>query len=37
MVTDPETLLEPAVFAWHWEWVPGEEVQDWACTLPEEG
>ena len=37
VVTDPETLLEPAVFAWHWEWVPGEELQGYSCTLPEEG
>jgi len=33
IVTDPETLLEPAVLTWHWEWVPGEELQAYGCTL----
>ena len=34
VVTDPETLLEPIVLAWHWEWVPGEALQSYGCTLP---
>ncbi len=35
VVTDPETLLEPMVLAWHWEWVPGEALQSYGCTLAE--
>ena len=34
-VTDPETLLEPMALAWHWDWVPGEALQSYGCTLPE--
>ena len=34
-ITDPETLLEPLVLRWHWDWVPGEALQDYGCTLVE--
>ena len=34
VVTDPETLLEPIVLAWHWEWVPGSALQSYGCTIP---
>lgn len=36
VMTDPETLLEPAVRYAHWAWVPGEELQAYDCTLEEE-
>jgi len=37
VVTDPETLLEPLVIAWHWNWVPGEslEVMPYECPVVE--
>jgi hypothetical protein len=35
VITDPETLLEPVVVAWHWDWVPGEALQSYNCTLVE--
>ena len=35
VITDPETLLEPLVLHWHWNWVPGEALQDYGCTLVE--
>ena len=34
-ITDPETLLEPLMLRWHWDWVPGEALQDYGCTLAE--
>lgn len=34
-ITGPETLLEPLVLRWHWDWVPGEALQDYGCTLVE--
>ncbi len=33
VITDPETLLEPLVLSWHWDWVPGEALQAYGCTL----
>lgn len=30
-ITDPGTLLEPAVRHARWAWVPGEEIQDYDC------
>lgn len=35
LVTDPATLLEPLVLRWHWDWVPGEALQEYGCTLVE--
>ena len=35
VITDPETLLEPLVVRWHWDWVPGEALQHYGCTLEE--
>ncbi|MDE0002320.1 MAG: DUF6152 family protein [Rhodospirillaceae bacterium] len=35
LITDPETLLEPLVLRWHWDWVPGEALQGYGCTLVE--
>ena len=32
-MTDPATLTEPAVRYGHWIWVPGEEIQQYDCTL----
>lgn len=34
-ITDPETLLEPLMLRWHWDWVPGEALQHYGCTLEE--
>ena len=34
-LTDPETLLEPVSYASHWNWVAGEELQSYNCTLVE--
>ena len=33
VITDPETLLEPLELSWHWNWVPGEALQSYGCTL----
>ena len=35
LITDPETLQEPLVLRWHWDWVPGEALQAYGCTLVE--
>lgn len=35
VITDPGTLLEPLVLRWHWDWVPGEALQAYGCTLVE--
>lgn len=35
LVTDPATLQEPLVLRWHWDWVPGEALQAYGCTLVE--
>ena len=35
VVTDPETLVKPMELSWHWNWVPGEDIQAYNCTLPE--
>lgn len=35
IITDPETLLEPMTISWHWDWVPGEAIQPYNCTLVE--
>lgn len=35
LIADPETLLEPLVLRWHWDWVPGEALQAYGCTLME--
>ena len=35
VIVDPETLLEPLVLRWHWDWVPGEALQAYDCTLVE--
>ena len=35
VIIDPETLLEPLVLRWHWDWVPGEALQAYGCTLVE--
>lgn len=32
-ITDPATLKEPATRYGHWVWVPGEEVQNYGCTV----
>jgi hypothetical protein len=32
-ITDQVTLREPATRIGHWVWVPGEEVQNYGCTL----
>lgn len=32
-ITDPNTLLEPAVRRARWVWVPGEEIQTYGCEL----
>ncbi|MGI9259635.1 MAG: DUF6152 family protein [Gammaproteobacteria bacterium] len=31
-ITDPNTLLEPAIRRARWVWVPGEEIQTYDCT-----
>jgi hypothetical protein len=36
-VVDPETFTEPVVMPeLHWEWVPGEELRNYNCTVSEE-
>ena len=35
VIIDSETLLEPLVLRWHWDWVPGEALQAYGCTLVE--
>ena len=35
VIIDPETLLEPLVLRWHWDWVPGEALHAYGCTLVE--
>lgn len=35
VATDPETLVEPMTLSWHWNWVPGEDIQAYDCTLSE--
>lgn len=35
VITDPETLLEPLVLQWHWDWVPGEALESFGCILEE--
>jgi hypothetical protein len=32
-ITDPNTLLEPAVRRARWRWVPGEEIQTYGCEI----
>jgi hypothetical protein len=32
-MTDPEVFTEPVVFTGHMEWIPGEEVRPFNCTL----
>lgn len=32
-ITDPDTLLEPAVRRARWVWIPGEEIQTYGCTV----
>ena len=32
-ITDPNTLLEPAVRHARWVWIPGEEIQPYGCTV----
>ena len=32
-ITDPNTLLEPAVRRARWVWVPGEEIQTYGCEV----
>jgi len=34
-VTDPATLKEPWEWGAHWNWVPGEEVGQYQCTVAE--
>jgi hypothetical protein len=33
VMTDSQTLTEPAVRYGHWVWVPGEQLQSYNCTL----
>ena len=33
VITDPNTLLEPAVRRARWIWTPGEEIQAYGCTV----
>lgn len=35
MITDPATLTEPWAWHAHWNWVPGEEVGTYQCTVPD--
>ena len=32
-ITDPNTLLEPAVRHGRWVWIPGEQIQTYGCTV----
>jgi len=32
-ITDPNTLLEPAVRHARWVWIPGEEIQTYGCEV----
>lgn len=32
-ITDPNTLLEPAVRRARWVWIPGEEIQTYGCEV----
>jgi hypothetical protein len=32
-ITDPNTLLEPAVRRGRWVWIPGEEIQAYDCKV----
>ncbi len=34
-VTDPVNLVEPGVVRQGYEWVPGEEIREFDCTLPD--
>ena len=34
-VTDPVNLIEPGVVRQGYEWVPGEEIREFDCTLPD--
>ncbi len=35
IITDPANLAEPAVVRQGYEWVPGEEIRKFDCTLPD--
>ena len=32
-ITDPNTLLEPALRRARWVWIPGEEIQNYGCAV----
>lgn len=33
VITDPQNLVEPAVWEGAWAWVPGADVKPFECTL----
>ncbi len=35
-ITDPTYLAEPAVVRQQYEWIPGEEIKPYNCTVPDE-
>ncbi len=37
VIVDPATFTEPATMTnGHWRWVPGEKIEPYNCTLPDE-
>jgi len=36
VITDPINLARPATVALRYEWIPGEEIKPYNCTLPDE-
>jgi hypothetical protein len=35
IITDAENLAEPGVVRQGYEWVPGEKIREFDCTLPD--
>jgi hypothetical protein len=35
-ITDPLTFTAPATLRGSWEWIPGEQIKPFNCSLPEQ-
>ena len=35
VITDPENLAEPATVTKGYTWVPGEQIMEFDCTIPD--